>query len=78
MLALAEILGLLILNAMIHAAFLRWKAARRTTGRAKRQAKAPVVTHYPSHPSPVAIFDSAPSDHALGHAAHIRPAGIDW
>jgi hypothetical protein len=75
MLALAEILGLLILNALLHAAFLRWKVARRTPA-SKRRAKVRVVTHYPLHPSPVASalrFDGAPE-----HAAHIRPAGIDW
>ena len=75
MLALAEILGLLILNALIHAAFTRWKIARRATG-LKRPARARVATHYPLHPSPVASalrFDGAPE-----HAAHIRPAGVDW
>jgi hypothetical protein len=76
MLALAEILGLLILNAMIHAAFARWKLARRAGSRSKRTAKVRVVTHYPLHPSPVASalrFEGAPE-----HAAHIRPAGVDW
>ena len=75
MLALAEILGLIILNALIHTAFTRWKIARRATG-LKRPAKARVATHYPLHPSPVAsalCFDVAPE-----HAAHVRPAGIDW
>jgi hypothetical protein len=75
MLALAEILGLIILNALIHAAFTRWKIARRATG-SKRPAKVRISTHYPLHPSPVAIalsFDGAPE-----HAAHIRPAGVDW
>jgi hypothetical protein len=79
MLALAEILGLLVLNALIHAAFVRWKIARRA-GAPKRREKVRVVTHYPLHPSPVAralrfdcAFDGAPE-----HAAHIRPAGIDW
>lgn len=75
MLALAEILGLIILNALIHTAFTRWKIARRATG-LKRAAKARVSTHYPQHPSPVAsalCFDGAPE-----HATYIRPAGIDW
>lgn len=75
MLALAEILALLILNALIQAAFARWKIARRTA-RSRRPAKARVVTHYPLHPSPAASalsFEVAPE-----HAAHIRPAGIDW
>jgi len=80
MLALAEILGLLILNALLHAAFVRWKSARRTAS-PKRRTKAPAVTPYPLHPSPVANafrFDGEPAEPALGHAAHIRPAGIDW
>ncbi len=69
MLALAEILGLTILNALLHAAFTRWKLARRATG-PKRPARLRLAAHYPLHPSPVA---GAPE-----HAAHIRPAGIDW
>jgi hypothetical protein len=75
MLALAEILGLIILNALLHAAFARWKRARRTTG-LKRPAKARIATHYPLHPSPMAsalAFDATPEP-----AAYIRPAGIDW
>ena len=75
MLALAEILGLVILNALIHTAFTRWKIARRAAG-PKRYAKARISIQYPLHPSPVASalrFEGAPE-----HAAHIRPAGIDW
>ena len=75
MLALAEILGLLILNALFHAAFLRWRIARRSTA-PKRRAKVRVATSYPLHPSPVASalrFDGAPE-----HATLVRPAGIDW
>jgi|AraplaMF_Col_mMF_1032025.scaffolds.fasta_scaffold00022_154 hypothetical protein len=75
MLALAEILGLIILNALIHTAFTRWKIARRTAA-PKRTSKVRIATHYPLHPSPVASalsFDGAPE-----HAAHIRPAGLDW
>jgi len=75
MLALAEILGLVILNALIHTAFTRWKLARRTSP-AKRRAKVRISTHYPLHPSPVAgalSFEGAPE-----HAALVRPAGIDW
>jgi hypothetical protein len=75
MLALAEILGLVLLNALIRTAFTRWKIARRATG-LKRPAKARISTHYPLHPSPVASalrFDGAPE-----HATYIRPAGIDW
>jgi hypothetical protein len=81
MLALAEILGLIVLNALVHAAFTRWKVARRATG-LKRSAKMRISTHYPLHPSPAASsalhFDGAPAECAPGHAAHIRPAGIDW
>jgi hypothetical protein len=75
MLALAEILGLVILNALIHTAFTRWKLARRTSP-AKRYSKVRISTHYPLHPSPVASalnFEGAPE-----HAAPVRPAGIDW
>jgi len=75
MLALAEILVLVILNALIHAAFTRWKIARRATG-AKPRAKVRVVTPYPLHPSP--SFSALRLDAAPEHAAHIRPAGIDW
>ena len=74
MLALAEILCLVIFNALLHAAFTRRKLARRATG-LKRPAKARVATHYPLHPSPVANalrFEAAP-EHAT-----IRPAGLDW
>jgi hypothetical protein len=74
MLALAEILALVILNALIHTAFTRWKKTRRTSrahGRSTQPAKLRIVTHYPLHPSPV--FNAAPE-----HAAHVRPAGIDW
>jgi hypothetical protein len=74
MLALAEILGLLILNALLHTAFTRWKRARRSGG--TRRVRARIATHYPMHPSPVVdalAFHGAPE-----HAAHIRPAGIDW
>ena len=74
MLVLAEILGLIILNALIHTAFTRWKITRRTA-RSKSPAKLRVATHNPQHPSPSvsAFFEAAPE-----HGAHIRPAGIDW
>jgi hypothetical protein len=74
MLALAEILALVILNALIQAAFARWKIARRGTTRARRPAKARVATYYPLHPSPAFdAFDTVPE-----HTAQVRPAGIDW
>ncbi len=75
MLALAEILALILLNALIQAAFARWKISRRTA-RSKSPAKVRVATHYPLHPSPTFTafgFDAAPE-----HAVTIRPAGIDW
>ena len=75
MLALAEILGLVILNALVHTTFTRWKLACRTRP-APRREKVRVSTHYPLHPSPVASalrFEGAPE-----HAALVRPAGIDW
>lgn len=75
MLALAEILALVILNALIQAAFARWKIARRTT-RSRRPARVRMVAHYPLHPSPAA--PALRCDAAPEHAAHIRPAGIDW
>jgi hypothetical protein len=75
MLALAEILALILLNALSQAGFARWKLGRRVS-HPRRPAKAPVAIHYPLHPSPAApaiSFYAAPE-----HAAHIRPAGIDW
>jgi hypothetical protein len=73
MLALAEILALIVLNALIQAAFARWKIARRLNPQ-RRRRKAPIAFHYPLHPSPAFnAFDAAPE-----HAALIRPAGIDW
>jgi hypothetical protein len=73
MLALAEILALIVLNALIQAAFARWKIARRVSPQ-RRRYKAPVAFHYPLHPSPTFnVFEGAPEP-----AAHIRPAGIDW
>jgi hypothetical protein len=72
MLALAEILALIVLNALIQAAFARWKIARRVSPR-RRLLKAPVA-FYPLHPSPT--FNAF--DAGAEHATHIRPAGIDW
>jgi len=70
MLALAEILALIVLNALLHAAFTRWKRTRRRQ-RARRGAQARLAFHYPLHPSPLSL--GAAPEHA-----HIRPAGIDW
>jgi hypothetical protein len=75
MLALAEILALIVLNALIYAAFTRWKRVRRSA-RSRRPAKAHVATHYPLHPSPAMI--AFQSDAAPEPAAFVRPAGIDW
>ena len=74
MLALAEILGLIILNALVQSAFTRWKIARRRSP-SPRRAKVRIASHYPLHPSPAmgGTLSFAPE-----HAAHVRPAGIDW
>jgi hypothetical protein len=53
MLALAEILALIILNALIHTAFTRRKIARRTS-RPRQPQRTRVALHYPLHPSPAA------------------------
>lgn len=58
MLALAEILALVILNALVQSAFARWKLARRTAG-SKRPAPQRLATHYPLHPSPTAWTGAA-------------------
>ena len=75
MLALAEILGLIVLNALLHTAFVRWKTARRVTRSKRTPLRRTAAHHYPQHPSPVAAFqfEAAPE-----HAAHVRPAGVDW
>jgi hypothetical protein len=75
MLALAEILGLIILNVALHAAFTRWKSTRRTSRIAVRRNARPAL-HYPLHPSP--SFTAIRCDAVPEHAAHVRPAGIDW
>ncbi|GAB2178407.1 hypothetical protein [Dongia sp. agr-C8] len=71
MLALAEIIGLIILNALLHAAFTRWRLARRIRS-PKRSAGLRPSAHYPMHPSPVAGA-LAPEQAVL-----VRPAGTDW
>jgi hypothetical protein len=75
MLVLAEILALILLNALVQAAFARWKIARRVS-RPRRAATVRVATHYPLHPSPT--FNAFRLDAAPEHAAHIRPIGMDW
>jgi hypothetical protein len=72
MLALAEILGLIILNALIHTAFTRCNRTRRGAKSLKRTAQARVAFHYPQHPSPASAFFAPEA------AGHVRPAGIDW
>jgi hypothetical protein len=59
MLALAEVLALVILNALVQSAFARWKLARRTAG-PKRPNPQRLATHYPLHPSPAAWSATAP------------------
>jgi hypothetical protein len=78
MLALAEILALIVLNALAQAAFARWKTTRRAgrQGRRPTAAAARVSFHYPLHPSPAGTalrFEAMPET-----AAHVRPAGMDW
>jgi hypothetical protein len=75
MLALAEILALILLNALIYAAFTRWKVVRRSA-RSRRPARARVSTHYPLHPSPAS--NAFQCDAAPEPATFVRPAGIDW
>jgi hypothetical protein len=76
MLALAEILALVLLNALIYAAFTRWKVTRRTARSRRRPAKARLSTHYPMHPSPA--MHAFECEAAPEPATLVRPAGIDW
>ena len=69
MLDLAIVLGLIVLNALVHSAYVRWRNApktRRVPGRVGRRNLA-----YPIHPSPG--FTDMPE-----HAIAVRPAGMDW
>ena len=72
---LAVLLALIVLNALGQSAFSRWRSQRRPkpSGRAAQPKSAP---SYPLHPSPVGAAFGV--DLAPEHAAHIRPAGIDW
>ena len=68
MLDLAIVLGLVVLNALAHSAYVRWRRAPKTSrvpGRARHRNLA-----YPTHPSPG--FAEVPE-----HAVVIRSAGID-
>lgn len=73
MLVLAEILALILLNALVFKAFARWKIARRTS-RSRRRTRTRTAAHYPHHPSP-AIFQIDPAPEPT---AFVRPAGLDW
>ncbi|HVY97859.1 MAG TPA: hypothetical protein VHA35_00055 [Dongiaceae bacterium] len=64
------ILALVVLNALAHASYVRWRGRRRHRP-ALRRAGAPRGFAYPVHPSP--SLACAPE-----HAAAVRPAGIDW
>jgi hypothetical protein len=68
MLDLAIVLGLIVLNALAHAAYMRWRHAPKT--RRTRPALTRSGLGYPTHPSPG--LAAAPE-----HAG-IRPVGIDW
>jgi hypothetical protein len=72
MLQLAAIIALVILNGLCLSAFRRWKTERRHQPRTLRTAS------YPLHPSPLSLSPLASFDAVPEHAAHIRPAGIDW
>jgi hypothetical protein len=70
MLDLAILLALVVLNALAHSAYVRWRS-----GAPKRRRAAPAASRralaYPTHPSPGFAEVSE-------HAAAIRPIGIDW
>lgn len=68
MLDLALVLGLVVLNALVHAAYVRWRKAPKPR-RAKRMQRR--TFSYPTHPSPG--FAEVPE-----HAVAVRPVGIDW
>jgi hypothetical protein len=69
MLDLAIVLALVVLNALAHSAYVRWRNAPKP-----RRAKRPVQRRglcYPTHPSPG--FADMPE-----HAIAVRPVGVDW
>jgi hypothetical protein len=74
MLALAEILALVILNALVQSAFARWKLARRSAmpkrPAPQRLATRRLATHYRLHPSPTA-WTAAPAPEAPRASAGI-------
>ena len=68
MLDLAIVLALVVLNAVLHSAYIRWRRApkaRRTRTTQRR------VLSYPTHPSP-SLLD------VPEHAVAARPIGVDW
>ena len=68
MLDLAIVLGLVVLNALAHSAYIRWRKAPKTRRSSRAMQQSALV--YPTHPSPGFV---APPEHAA-----IRPVGIDW
>ena len=69
MLDLAIVLGLVVLNALAHSAYVRWRNAPKTRHVEPAAARRNLV--YPTHPSPG--FAEVPE-----HAVAVRPVGIDW
>jgi hypothetical protein len=70
MLDLAIVLVLIVLNALAHSAYIRWRRQRRRPHVVRRAARLRGFT-YPTHPSP---GFACPPEHAIA----VRPAGIDW
>ncbi len=73
MLDLVIVLALVVLNAVAHAAYLRWrKHQRRRTANRLAAARG---FGYPMHPSP----GFTPGSIGVpDHAVAVRPCGIDW
>ena len=68
MLDLAIVLALVVLNALVQSAYVRW---RRTPKQRRARVAQRRAISYPSHPSPG--WADLPE-----HAVAIRPVGIDW
>ena len=74
MVDLAIVLALVVVNALSHSAYVRWRSDRGGRRAVKRVAT-PRGFVYPTHPSP----GFAPSVEAMPeHAIAVRTAGIDW
>lgn len=68
MLDLTIVLALVVLNALIQSAYVRWRRAPKARHARVTQRRA---LSYPTHPSP-SLMD------VPEHAVAIRPIGIDW